>query len=484
MAQGGTAVAAPRRRGRGALVFVAIVVILAIVVVLLSGVLGGGEAVGATVSVVRSALETQKGTAAFQAAIDGDVLASGDKVRADDNGRGFLTFFDGSTVEVEPSTQLAVAETTRGADGSVVIRLEQTLGRTWINVQKFTNPNSRFEVKTPAATAVVRGTLLELIVAANGALTVRVDDGQVVVEKVGVPPQAVTAGFDLTTPPPGPEPLPPPVRRPPAPGLRFTQGAGTLLVRDPRDLSCGSGRSEIPRCREGSVIIEEPVPGEYVALLSTPQPTTLTVEALVGEQVVGTVRAQSTSAGMVRTSLAVRIEGGRPVLGQLAAFEVSSSACGLEVKGRSFEGGKFEERLKLVGQVPSGQTVAFVATGAELTASAQDALKQAKGLPVQVSDVKVSVSVRGLRVTANVAAGPVTVPGSADIIAGAERGRLVLKVRGLNLGPAPAAVVEQFKTQLEQNLAPVGKDLPLDVERVAFRDDARDGCFVIIGKKR
>ncbi len=473
-----------KRKGRAPLVFVAILVILAIVAVLLSGVLGGtAEAVGATVSVVQSALETQKGGTAFAAAIDGDLLGSGDKVRADTNGRGFLTFFDGSTAEVEPGSQLAITQTQRGGDGSVVIRVEQSLGIAWFNVQKLTNPNSRFEVKTPAATAVVRGTAFKIFVLQDGTMKLETHVGEVIVDKAGQQ-QTVPQGFEITTPP-DPAPPPPPVRTAPKPGLRFTSSAGVgLIVRDPRGLSCGSGRAEIPSCREVGVIIGEAVPGEYAILLTAAQAgtATLTVDGLVGDERVSGISAQRTvqQGELVRTSVRIGIEGGKPTVGQLSPFESISNVCGVDVTGKIATGGTFADRLKSLNDVPAGQAAAFIAGDAELTAAAQDAVKQAKGLPVQVSDVKVNVGVGGLRFSANVAAGPLTVPGSAEIIAGASGGKLVMKVKSLNLGPAPAAVSDQFRTQLEQSLASVAKDVPLDVERVSFRA----GCFGIIGKKR
>src|SRR3989442_15558511 len=66
-------------------------------------VLGGSRAAAASalVSVVETSLEAQKaGGGAFTTALNGDVLTSGDHVRTDASGRGFLTFFDGSTLEL------------------------------------------------------------------------------------------------------------------------------------------------------------------------------------------------------------------------------------------------------------------------------------------------------------------------------------------------------------------------------------------------
>ncbi len=55
----------------------------------------------ATVGVLSTAVDAQKGSAAFVPALDGDILSNGDFVRSSKDGRAVLTFFDGSTLSVD-----------------------------------------------------------------------------------------------------------------------------------------------------------------------------------------------------------------------------------------------------------------------------------------------------------------------------------------------------------------------------------------------
>lgn len=475
----------PRRRGRGALVFVVILLILAIVGLVLSGVLGGtGEALGATVSVVQSAMETKKGGGGFQTAIDGDTLASGDQVRTDANGRGFLTFFDGSTVEVEPGAQLTVQEVQRGGDGSVVIRVEQTLGRAWINVQKFTNPNSRFEVKTPSQTAVVRGTAFMITVALDGTTTVETLDGTVVVQAQGVQ-QTVAAGQQTTVvtgqaPPPA-QPIPP------TPTLRITNSPGTGVTVGRDGLLCGSGNATLPRCTEGSVVLGDVATGEYALLMTASQagPYTVTVELTIGQEVLARQPLQgSIERGDVLRTL-VTVPADRRSLPAVPAFQRHGlGACGADIVG-----GKIFSAENVADVVPvlrreaeqaKGAKVAVVFNGRQLTAAAQRSIAQLKNLPATFDNVNVSVGPGGMLFTADVAAGPLKFPGRGEIIAGAEGGRLVMKLKKLSLGPLPAAAAEQFKTTLERGLAGVtgGVERHIVVKRIGLRAD----CFSIVGE--
>jgi len=64
----------------------------------------------ATIAVLNAGVEAQKAAGAFLPALDGDVLAGGDQVRADAQGRAVLSYFDGSTLTVEPRSQVKVTE--------------------------------------------------------------------------------------------------------------------------------------------------------------------------------------------------------------------------------------------------------------------------------------------------------------------------------------------------------------------------------------
>ncbi len=111
--------------------------------------------------------------------LDAQPLRAGDLVRTAVGARAVLTYFDGSTVELEPESELVV-ETVRGTPaGDVIIVMRQSLGRSWHVVTHLLTAGSRYEVETPAATAAVRGTAFQVAVSLDGATTVTTTEGVV-----------------------------------------------------------------------------------------------------------------------------------------------------------------------------------------------------------------------------------------------------------------------------------------------------------------
>ncbi|HEY3125657.1 MAG TPA: FecR family protein, partial [Candidatus Limnocylindria bacterium] len=139
----------------------------------------------ATVAVLNTAVDAQKGSTDFAPALDGDIVASGDFVRSSKDGRAVLTFFDGSTLSVDPGSLVKVLTLNRVGSGGIQLLVEQTLGRSWAAVSKLKTPDSKFEIKTPSSIASVRGTAFETNVTQNAdgtsSVTYKVDDGQVLV---------------------------------------------------------------------------------------------------------------------------------------------------------------------------------------------------------------------------------------------------------------------------------------------------------------
>lgn len=122
--------------------------------------------------------------AAWTAAEAGERLGPGAEIRAGGGGTAELAFFDGSTVALEGGTQLALEQMAARRSGSErVIVIHQESGRTDYVVQPLPDAESRFEVRTLTAVAMVRGTAFAVSVESDGTTQVAVWTG--LVEVVG-----------------------------------------------------------------------------------------------------------------------------------------------------------------------------------------------------------------------------------------------------------------------------------------------------------
>jgi hypothetical protein len=222
---------------------------------------GSGHALGAatTITIISGDIQVRHGAGTFAPANDGDVLAAGDTVRTGDGARAVLTYFEGSTVSLEPNTELAIEDASTLTDGSTIIVMQQNLGRTWHVVTKLVTGGSKYEVKTPASTASVRGTTFTVDVAIEDALpvaTVTTTEGTVVhsapdpqepSRRVAVPVTAGTAERIKKGETPAPAaPAPEPERK-----VTVEVGAGNSIVVDPLGRANGF-------TRDGKRVIQTP----------------------------------------------------------------------------------------------------------------------------------------------------------------------------------------------------------------------------------
>ena len=147
----------------------------------------GSSAHGAatTVSIISGDVQVRHGAGSFMNATDGEVLAGGDTIRTADGARAVLTYFEGSTVSIEPNSELTIETASALSDGSTVVVMQQSVGRTWHVVTKLITGNSKYEVKTPASTASVRGTAFEVV--SDGEWTVVTTTEGTVVDQVADP---------------------------------------------------------------------------------------------------------------------------------------------------------------------------------------------------------------------------------------------------------------------------------------------------------
>src|SRR4051812_6834873 len=220
------------------------------------GAVSNAQVFGASTSltVLSGDVLVRHGTEDFSFGVDGQVLHEGDTVRTGTDARAVLTYFEGSTVTIEPDSQLTIENSATLADGSTVVVMSQAFGRTWHVVTKLITGSSKYDVKTPASTASVRGTEFE-VSSDDAATTVSTTEGTVmqnVVDpvdghRVNVP---VTAGATHTQP--KNEPASPSHKQAePERKVTITVGAANSLVVDPLGRTNGV-------TKEGKLVVQTP----------------------------------------------------------------------------------------------------------------------------------------------------------------------------------------------------------------------------------
>jgi outer membrane biosynthesis protein TonB/archaellum component FlaG (FlaF/FlaG flagellin family) len=189
-------------------------------------------------SIIDGTVDVAHGNAAFARVGDGQVLNAGDRVRTADQSHAIVTFLDASTIELEPGTIVTVVQTTATQDGAITIQLQQAIGRTWSSVQRLLRSDSKFELRTPAATAVVRGTGFVTDVLVSGTTTVTTVDGSV--EVTAQTQTVVVPAGSLTRVEPGGSPSPPAASPSAQNTLRFgLHSSAHLVVVDQLGRACG-----------------------------------------------------------------------------------------------------------------------------------------------------------------------------------------------------------------------------------------------------
>jgi len=108
-----------------------------------------------TLTIITGPVFVRHAPGEFGPADDGSVLGPGDTVKTGPGSRAVLTYFEGSTVEIEPDSQITIDTAHANPDGSTVVVMQQDLGTTWHVVTHLVTGGSKYEVHTTAATASV-----------------------------------------------------------------------------------------------------------------------------------------------------------------------------------------------------------------------------------------------------------------------------------------------------------------------------------------
>jgi hypothetical protein len=175
----------------------------------------------------------------------GTSLEVGDSIKTGDDSGAEITFFDGSTIELEAATEIEIASLDVSTTGSTTITLEQTIGNTISRVTKILDPASRYEVETPTGVVAVRGSAVQVYVIEDGTtwainlegdiravaqgVEVQIPEGRQCIVRPDQPPGLVELYFqaDAYLGLNGPATLPPEERDP-----CMILGIGTSIVVD------------------------------------------------------------------------------------------------------------------------------------------------------------------------------------------------------------------------------------------------------------
>ena len=127
------------------------------------------------------------GTDSWIEAQVGMSLEAGDSIKTGEDSGAQITFFDGSTIELQAGTEIEVVTLDFSAEtGSTTITLEQTIGTTISRVTKLLDPASSYEIETPTGVAAVRGSSMLVQVFPDSSVEVINLEGEIWVTSNGV----------------------------------------------------------------------------------------------------------------------------------------------------------------------------------------------------------------------------------------------------------------------------------------------------------
>src|SRR5947199_8269236 len=171
--------APPRRRGGRRLLILFLILIVAVVgvVVWLNVAASAQVNASATLTVYQPAASTSSNGSDFLTATTGAVVHAGDSVKTDTKGRAAITLPDGTLTRLASDTTLKLDSAHFTKTGKLHdVTLSQQIGRTFTNVQHLAT-GATFNVKGKSATASVRGTKFEVLITADGKMTVKLFEG-------------------------------------------------------------------------------------------------------------------------------------------------------------------------------------------------------------------------------------------------------------------------------------------------------------------
>jgi hypothetical protein len=143
-------------------------------------------------------IEVQRGGGAFEALAEGDTVKVGDRVHTGWKAHVTLTFRDGSTLEIEPMSLVAIEKVEYDGIGHLHGRVLLSSGEVKAQIHKLVGAAGDFEVKSPTDTSSVRGTIFSVLY--DGSITiVSVSKDSVEVKPNSGKAVVVTAGHEVSS---------------------------------------------------------------------------------------------------------------------------------------------------------------------------------------------------------------------------------------------------------------------------------------------
>ena len=129
-----------------------------------------------------SVLVQKRGESDFRPVEAKTHVLAGTLVKTGPDGGVTLNWVDGTRLRMGPDTQLRVRKCVLNTSNHASVALfDLDVGTIWVRILELIGERSKFEIKTPTATAGVRGTVFSVSVGADNRTTVSVFEGAVAV---------------------------------------------------------------------------------------------------------------------------------------------------------------------------------------------------------------------------------------------------------------------------------------------------------------
>jgi hypothetical protein len=141
----------------------------------------------AVLRVAQGVVEVQGDGVVWAAAVKGQVLQAGQRVRTGALSGAQLLFCDGSTAQMGPQSEVEIDRLGQDPeDGARIVEISQLAGETDHDVVTAASERARYQVHTPSGTAAARGTAFHVLVTPAHGARFGVDEGAVAVTNLQV----------------------------------------------------------------------------------------------------------------------------------------------------------------------------------------------------------------------------------------------------------------------------------------------------------